>query len=163
MRLAEPEDVGRTWKFFAPGFHEQTPATPAQRELHLREHSPLILAIPQLAHFPTGASVDVNYSVDGNDIAVDADMHFLGYITATIYGPHEYLLPIEGLDDGNYRLVLNLTYSSMYSDQTAKTTGFIEFIVHSVPEPACIVYCCSIAMAFGMSRPSMSRNRLTNR
>jgi hypothetical protein len=163
MRPAEPEDVGRTWKFFADEFFEPTPATPAQQEFYLREHLPLILAIPQLAHFPFGASIDVSYSMNGNNITVDAAMHFLGYTTATIYGPHEYLLPISGLDEGEYRLALNLTHSSVYSDQTSETTGFIEFVVHQVPEPSSFVCWAGVALLLAISRVSIERKRLTSR
>ncbi len=168
MRPTEPEDTGMTWKFFPPHFQlpdvfpDPTPATPAQQSYYLLEHSPLILAIPQLAHFPSGASIGVTYSVDNKDIIVDATLRDLGYVTATIYGPHEYLLPIAGLNSGEYHLTFNLIYSSVYSDQVTQTSGFIEFAVHPVPEPTFIAYCCSGLLLVCASGRFASRNRPTS-
>jgi hypothetical protein len=94
------------------------------------------------------------------EITVDASLHLLGYATATIYGPHEYLLPIGSLDEGEYHLILNLALSSVFSDQATQATGFIEFVVHAVPEPTSVVYWSSLALAFGISRCPKARNRL---
>jgi hypothetical protein len=141
LRPEESSDVGRFWKFFPPHFQlpsvypDPTPATPAQDSYYLVEHSPLILAIPQLAHFPVVAETDVSYSIQGNEITVNAILRSGSVVTATIYGPHEYLLAIAGLDAGEYRLRFNLTESVMESDQITRMSGFFDFSVHSVPEP----------------------------
>src|SRR3954451_9585569 len=100
IRPAEPDDIGKAWNFFPPHlqlpdvFPDETPATPAQQTFYLMANTPLILAIPQLAHFPSGASIAVSYSIDHQEITVDASLHDAGFVTGTIYGPHEYLLPI---------------------------------------------------------------------
>lgn len=140
LRPEESSDVGATWKFFPPQLQlpsvpDPTSATPAQDSYYLVEHSPLTLAIPQLAHFPVVAETDVSYSIQGNEITVNAILHSGSVVTATIYGPHEYLLAIPGLDAGEYRLHFNLTESVMESDQITRMSGFFDFSVHSVPEP----------------------------
>jgi hypothetical protein len=117
IRPAEPDDVGKAWNFFPP--HLQL-----QQTYYLMANAPLILAIPQLAHFPSGASVAVSYSIDHQEITVDASLHDAGFVTGTIYGPHEYLLPIAGLDAGDYHLTFNMNYSSAYSPYVTQTLAF---------------------------------------
>ena len=147
VRPLEPDEVGHAWKFFPPHlqlpevFPDPTPATPAQQSIFLTEGSPLVLVIPQLAHFPTGANVSVEHQLDGREIIVQASIHYLPFATATIYGPHEYLMLIGLLDPGEYHLTFNLSQTSDYSDQVTLMSGFMDFVVHPIPEPSSAVLC----------------------
>jgi hypothetical protein len=145
VRPAEAGETVQDWKFYGFTFDSagqivyQAPPTPAQQALTLYEHSPLIVAIPQLAHFPSLASVHVDYAISGHDITIDAELHDSGAATATIYGPHEFLQPLPGLDTGDYHLTFNLTYSASYSEYVTKSIGYDDFVVNAVPEPGLIL------------------------
>ena len=66
IRPMKPADVGQQWEFFPPHdilpdiFPDPTPATPSQADIYLTAGTPLILALPQLRHFPFGANVSVS-------------------------------------------------------------------------------------------------------
>lgn len=148
IRPLELEDVGQQWKFFPPHdqlpeyYPEPTPATPAQELVFLPAGAPLVLVLPQLQHYPSGADVAVSHSVDGNQIVAEASIHFLGYITNTIYGPHEYVHPLGSFAPGEYRLTLNLTMSDVFAPTSSRLTGYVDFVVQPVPEPS------TVAMVF---------------
>lgn len=161
IRPLEAEDIGRMWKFFPPHFQlpevfpDPTPATPAQQDILLTTGTSLVLVLPQLQHFPSGASVSVSHSISGHEIRVDASIHYLGYDTATIYGPHEYLHPLGMLTAGEYRLTLNLSQSSELSlVYPSTTTGYVDFVVQPIPEPTTFVLfgVCSTILVHGFSR-----------
>jgi hypothetical protein len=155
MRPMTPDDnADWPWQFFVspiPGVSSTpTPATPSQESYYLLENEPLILAIPLLQHFPIGADVAAHYSVSGHEMIVDATMHYLGYFTHTIYGPHEYLLPVSGLSSGQYNLTFNLTYSGEGAGVDDRTTGYMDFMVHAVPEPTIAAFTTCVALLIGI-------------
>ncbi len=160
VRPLEPDDVGRTWKFFPPHdqlpeyFPDPTPPTPAQDDVWLTEGSPLLLVLPQLQHFPMCTDVAVSHTRNGTDIFVDASLVDLNCSTDTIYGPHEYLYPLGYLDAGQYRLTLNCTRSSIIDPlQQSVTTSYVEFRVHPVPEPSALALAgTSLAMLISAIR-----------
>ena len=149
VRPLEPREVGLAWIFFPPHwqlpetFPDPTPATPAQRSVFLTEGTPLVLVIPQLAHFPSGATIGISDEFNDSNIGVHASIHYLNFVTATIYGPHEYLLPLGSLSQGVYHLTFDLTQSNEGSDQMTISNGYLNFVVNPVPEPA-------TAILFGM-------------
>lgn len=155
VRPLEPDDVGREWKFFPPHlqlpevFPEPTPATPSQQSILLREGLPLVFVIPQLAHYPFGAKIDVEHQRSGSEITIQASIHHLSYSTATIYGPHEYLLPLGTLDSGEYHITFDLSHTSDYSNQVTLLSGFMEFTVHPIPEPSSAVLGSLSAVCLG--------------
>ena len=149
----KPADVGQQWEFFPPHdilpdiFPDPTPATPSQADIYLTAGTPLILALPQLRHFPFGANVSVSQSIVGHQITVDASIHWLSFSTDTIYGPHEYLQQLGSLAAGEYRLNLNLVRSSDFgSPEPSTTTGYVDFVVHAVPEPTPLMLACSCGL-----------------
>lgn len=129
------------WNFYT--WDEPVPNSPAQGAIELVSGESLTAVIPQFAHLPFQAVLDHSFHIEGNELFIDATMEHGMAVTATIYGPHEYLLPIGELAAGDYRLNLRLThvYSWEQYPQTQTTTRFIEFTVlpgHSdvvVPEP----------------------------
>ena len=84
-----------------------------------------------------GATVAVEHSITGNTIDVDAQIHFLGYSTAWLAPPHEYVDVLSELLPGDYRLTLNLSRTYWTCPEHASVTqGFIDFTVATVPEPS---------------------------
>jgi hypothetical protein len=142
IRPLRDSDVGRSWVYFPPHrqlpdiFPDPTPPSPRQDSLFLTEATPLVVVIPQLQHKPMVGRIDIDYYLDGNILTINASLHLLPAVTATIYGPHEFLLPIGELPAGDYRLRFNMTRTYDYSDSELTTTGFADFQVHGVPEPA---------------------------
>jgi hypothetical protein len=95
--------------------------------------------------------------LSGQQINVDASLHYWGSVTATIYGPHEYLHPIGPLDAGEYRLTLNLATSSVFdSTEPSIATGYIDFVVHPVPEPSAALFIATFA-AVAAASPRLSK------
>jgi hypothetical protein len=149
VRPLEIAEIGRSWKFFPPHdqlpewYPEPTPATPAQSSVYLAADMPLVLVLPQLAHFPNIAGVSVAHLVSGREITVAAAIHSTSGYTATIYGPHEYLYPLGTLEPGEYRLQFDLERSNDFNSSTSFTTGYVHFTVHAaaVPEPATWMMC----------------------
>ena len=146
IRPLKPDDIGHMWKFFPPHyqlpeyFPDPPPPTPAQDDILLTAGTPLLLVLPQLQHFPNGADVFVSHMINGRQITVDASIHYLGYSTDTIYGPHEYLHPLGSLDAGQYRLTLNFAWSSEFGSLDPSTTmGYVDFVVRAIPEPSSLV------------------------
>ena len=135
-----------------------TPATPAQDAVTLTEHTPLKVAIPQLAHLPWGANVEVSHFRSDQEITINAMIEHLPWGTDTIYGPHEYLYPIGPLPSGDYRLILNLTQTG-FSGGFSTSSGFIDFNVARIPEPGAISLVCLAGVAGAVIRSS----RLTRR
>lgn len=133
-------ETGRDWAFFP--FDQPAPPSPAQDSIYITDEMPLVVVIPQLAHRPFGVGIDVDYYLDGNTINIDASRHSFGYVLGSMWGPHEFLLPIGELPAGQYRLNLNLTESREGSDAVWTRSGFMEFQVHAVPEPstACLLW-----------------------
>jgi hypothetical protein len=133
------EDVGQLYASFS----DPPPATPAQDDIHLVAGMPLIVALPQLQHLPSGANVSVAHTLIGEMINLNASIHFLDFITATYYGPHEYLHPLGSLDPGNYRLNLDLSLTANTGIVgPPRVLGYIDFIVHPVPEPPAVALIC---------------------
>ncbi|MEQ8835982.1 MAG: hypothetical protein RID07_04180, partial [Lacipirellulaceae bacterium] len=101
---------------------------------------PLLLTLPQLAHFPTSASVQVEHSTDGNLIKVIASIEYGLSATATIFGPHEYLHSLGSFEPGDYSIELQIQRSDAFNPGgVARTTGYIDFSVVAVPEPASLL------------------------
>ncbi len=171
IRPFEADEIGQVWKFFSPHyqlpeyFPDPPPPTPAQDDIFLTAGTPLILVLPQLQHFPNGADVSVSHAINGQQIIVDASIHYLGFSTATIYGPHEYLHPLGALDAGQYRLTLNFAWSSEFGPPDPSiTTGHIDFVVHAIPEPSSLALICSSVFIMLLVTCHRTReNRLTNR
>jgi hypothetical protein len=121
----------------AEGRYADPPATPSQTNIVLIAGEPLALALPQLQHFPEGATVSVEHSTIGNQVEVDASIHFLGYSTDWFAPPHEYIHALGAFTPGDYRLTLDLIRSDwFYLDEPSVTRGFIDFTVVAVPEPS---------------------------
>jgi len=132
------------WKFYP--LDEPVPNTPAQGAIELFSGESLTVVIPQFAHLPFQAALAHSFHIEGNELFIDATMEHGLAMTATIYGPHEYLLPIGELAEGDYRLNLRLTHVYPWEQypQTQTTTQFIEFTVLpgrsavTVPEPSAL-------------------------
>ena len=82
VRPLEQGEQGDAYIFFntflaGEDRYAEPPATPSQESITLLAGSPLALALPQLSHFPNGATVSVEQSKDGNQIEVDARIHYL--------------------------------------------------------------------------------------
>ncbi len=115
----------------------ELPDSPPQSSIILTELDSLALTLPQLSHFPQGAEVSVEHSISGSDIEVNASIQFLGWSTAWLAPPHEYVHDLGRLAAGDYRLTLNLERSDwIHPDDPSVTRGFIEFSVVAVPEPS---------------------------
>ena len=165
----EPTDPSRPfayYRFFPPhdvlpdAYPEPTPPSPRQDSIQLFENTPLSVVIPQLAHFPFRAAIDVSHSITDHQIALHASIHYYGSVTATIYGPHEYLWPLGALDPGEYRLTLNFSQTSEQGETfPSSTSGFIRFTVLPVPEPSSLFFVVAAAayFALGNSRERLSR------
>jgi hypothetical protein len=163
IRPMTSQDIGQQWAFFPAHelypeiFPDPTPATPAQSDIYLTAGTPLILALPQLPHFPWGANVSLSHSIVGQQITVDATIEYLAYSADTIYGRHEYLEPLGSLSAGTYRLNLNLVQSAeVRTPGTWRTTGYVDFVVHAVPEPSPFFLGCSCGLVL---LPVVLRNR----
>ena len=143
VRELHASEIGRDWVFFPPHlqlpniFPDPTPPSPAQDSLYLTDEMPLVVVIPQLQHKPTLGLVDTRYRLEGNNkIMIGASLHAGAGVTATIYGPHEFLLPIGQLPTGHYQLAFNLTRTNEFSDAVVTMSGFMDFHVNAVPEPS---------------------------
>ena len=138
--LEEGESSGYT--FFetflsGEGRFADPPATPSQEILVLLAGDPLALALPQLSHFPSGATVSVEHIIIGNQIEVEAQIHYLGYATDWLAPPHEYVHALSAFIPGDYRLTLNLSRSDwMHPDEPSVSRGVIDFTVVAIPEPS---------------------------
>ncbi len=101
-------EVGRDWVFFPPHlqlpnvFPDPPPPSPAQDSLYLTDMMSLVLVIPQLQHKPALGMIDAQYHLNGSTLTIDASLHTGSGFTHTIYGPHEFLLPIGQLPAGDY-------------------------------------------------------------
>ena len=134
-------EIGRDWVYFPPHsqlpdqFPEPTPNSPPQDSIRLLEGTSLVAVIPQLQHKPTAGFVSASHQLIGNTVTIDAMLQTFSGATATIYGPHEYLLPLGDLDAGEYHVDVNLT---RIDDRGSVSThsGFMKFQVFAVPEPA---------------------------
>ncbi len=170
IRPQKADDIGRKWNFFPPhdllpeSFPDPTPATPAHAEIFLRAGTPLVLALPELQHFPQLADVSVSHVLNAHEINVEASILYSDVATDTIYGPHEYLYPLGSLDAGPYRLVLNVARSSDFAPAVfMTTTGYVDFLVHPVPEPGTLTLAslCALLVVrpFGPRRTRMVKGR----
>jgi hypothetical protein len=144
---SNPVEADHTWRFFPPrivtSFDEALsyvgPSSPAQSSFSLLAGAPLTVVIPQLSHLPSYANVSVSDTIVGNVITVNATMRFGDIVGNTLYGPQEYLLPIGGLDVGDYHLTMNVTTTNAddnFVSYPTFETGFANFTVLPVPEPS---------------------------
>lgn len=142
VRPLEPGEQGDEYIFFntflaGEDRYAEPPATPSQEDIKLLAGRPLALALPQLSHFPNGAAVSVEQFIDGNQIQVDARIHYLGYSTAWLAPPHEYVHNLGTFTPGNHRVTLNVLSSDWLNPDSPSTIrGFIDFTVVAVPEPS---------------------------
>jgi hypothetical protein len=90
------------WHFFP--WNEPTPATPDQNNIILTESDPLVIAVPMFAFQPWVANFSSTYSRDGNQLQLDGFSIHGDAMTATMYGPIEYLESIGTLEVGHYTL-----------------------------------------------------------
>jgi hypothetical protein len=134
---SNPADAVWDWRLYPYG---STPTSPVQSSFSLLVGAPLTVFIPQLSHLPMLAEVSVSDTIVGNYITVNATMQYGFDVGNTFYGPQEYLLPIGGLDAGDYQLTLNVTRTIVDDDDDISPptleTGFADFTVSPVPEPA---------------------------
>lgn len=162
-------EIHWNWVFFPPHsqlpdtFPDPTPPSPSQGDISLTDMMSLVVVIPQLQHKPIQGLVDAEYQRSGNIITIDASLHTGSSITATIYGPHEYLLPIGQLPAGDYRLHLNLARTTDFSDAVVTTTGFMDFHVSGVPEPGGSPLLLVAATMASWLRPKKKRTGLISR
>ena len=134
-------EIGADWVYFPPHsrlpdqFPDPTPNSPAQESIRLVEGKPLVAVIPQLQHRPTAGIVSTRHQLVGDTLTIDAMLQTFPAVTHTIYGPHEYLLPLGELDAGEYHVDVNLTRVDDRGTVSTRS-GFMKFQVFAVPEPA---------------------------
>jgi hypothetical protein len=90
------------WRFFP--WNEPAPATPDQSTIFLTESDSLMVAVPMFAYQPSIANFDAIYTRKGNQLQLDGFILEGGAVTATMYGPIEYLESIGTLPAGHYTL-----------------------------------------------------------
>lgn len=130
------------------------PATPPQEQFVLSAGEELALTLPQLSHAPHGATVSVVQSIAGNQIEVDARIHFLGWSTDWLPPPNEYIHSLGAFPAGDYRVIVNLSRTNwIHPDEPAVSRGFIDFSVTAVPEPtAALLAALATALATSLRR-----------
>ncbi len=96
------------WKYFAP--FTPAPPSPRQEDILLTDTDVLTIVEPLFAHRPCFGAFETRLHRNGNTLTLNAYLILSG-ITATIYGPHEYLLPIGRLEPGTYSLVVNYLHT----------------------------------------------------
>jgi hypothetical protein len=152
---SNPAQTGPAWRGYP---YDSAVTSPAQSSFSLLAGAPLTVAIPQLTHLPQFADVSVSDTIVGNDITINATMQYGLVFGNTFYGIQEYLLPVGGLDAGNYCLTLNVTRTIEDIDGDGGVspptleTGFANFTVSPVPEPSTLALAMLAISGLGLMR-----------
>ncbi|HVT27860.1 MAG TPA: hypothetical protein VHE81_07575, partial [Lacipirellulaceae bacterium] len=100
----------------------------------------------------------VSHMMSGQQIVVNASIDYLDTVTATVYGPHEYLHPLGTLGVGEYHLTLNIVsnWGNTIPSAPFTSTGYIDFAVQAVPEPSALILA---AISFMLLLPALRPER----
>jgi hypothetical protein len=115
VRPSRPVELGTNppeWLFFPYSVGGQLIGDPpkypppAQGDIVLTPQDPLTVLVPLFAHFPASGHFGTSWNRQGDTITING-YFYMGGITGTEYGPHEYICPIGTLPAGVYKVHTN--------------------------------------------------------